>query len=464
MKHSLTRIAPLFCLMLLVAGCAPFKQYRTQYDLCINPTPAFSENCTTHALQQLPSANGDTNYLLGFAEFDDQGQLWDRQQMWAVMDKFATTAAQQDLLMVVFVHGWNHSAAPGDLILEKFRAVLSKLSESEALVSRQTGLPARKVAGLYLGWRGGSISVPGINGVTFWERKNTAGKVGHGGVPEVLSRLEQLKQDKDSTMQGKSATRLAIVGHSFGAEIVYSALAPVLANRFVLSTGPAGQQSNAGGFGDLVVLINPAFESELFASLSDMSTERGMYFKSQLPVMAVLTSDADYATRFAFPLGRFFSTVFEEEHDAHRFNATTRQHETIAEGKGNMIALGHFQPYETHKLYPSGTLRRSEVQELAAMDSMRSAMSVSNAWENDKPSSKIPLAGLMLERSTSSAGRNPYLVIKASDQLITEHNDIDDPRIIEFIKQLIIVSTQPGAQKASMTKSFGAVPVQNKAD
>jgi hypothetical protein len=463
MKHSLTRIAPLLCLLLL-AGCAPFKQYRTQYDLCINPGSTFSAECNPNTLQQLPSVNGDANYLLGFIEFDDQGQLWDRKQMWAVMDKFATTSAQQDLLMVVFVHGWNHSAAPDDLILDKFRTVLAKLSESEALVSRQTGLPARKVAGLYLGWRGGSISSSYINGITFWERKNTAGKVGLGGVPEVLSRLEQLKQDKDSTMNGKSATRLAIIGHSFGAEIVHNALAPVLANRFVLSTGPAGQQSNAGGFGDLVVLINPAFESELFATLSNMSAERGLYFKSQLPVIAVLTSDADYATRFAFPLGRFFSTAFEEEHDAHRFNATTRQQETIAEGKANMIALGHFQPYETHKLYPSGIVKRNEVQELAAIDIVRSALAVSNAWENDKPGSKIPLAGLILERGTNSAGRNPYLIIKAADELITEHNDIDDPRIIEFIKQLIIVSTQPGERKASVNKAFGASQLPNKAD
>lgn len=463
MIRSLTRIAPLLCL-LLFAGCAPFKQYRTQYDLCINPGAEFSPNCAPNALQQLPSVNGDANYLLGFVEFDDQGQLWDRRQMWAVMDKFATASAQQDLLMVVFVHGWNHSAAPDDLILDKFRSVLAKLSESEALVSRRTGLPARKVAGLYLGWRGGSVTVPGVNGMTFWERKNTAGRVGHGGVPEVLSRLEQLRQDKDSMTNGKSGTRLVIVGHSFGAEIVYDALAPMLSNRFVLSTGPAGQQSNAAGFADLVVLINPAFEAELFSTLSNMSAERGLYFKSQLPLMAVLTSDADYATRFAFPLGRFFSTALEKEHDVQRFNATTRRQETINEGKADMIALGHFQPYETHSLYPAGTVQRGDVQELSAMASIRSALAVSNAWENDKPGSMIPLAGLILERSANSAGRNPYLIIKADDTLITEHNDIDDPRIIEFLKQLIIVSTQSAERKASVSKAFGAAPLPDKAD
>jgi hypothetical protein len=266
--------------------------------------------------------------------------------------------------------------------------------------------------------------------------------------------------------QGKSATSLAVIGHSFGAEIVYSALSEILENRFVQTAGPAGQQSDAGGFGNLVVLINPAFESELFAPLSDISAERGLYFKSQLPLLAVLTSDADYATRFAFPLGRFFSTVFENERDTHRFNATTRQQETIAESKANMIALGHFQPYETHRLYPSDALQRHEVEELTAMDSVRSAFAFADAWEKDIPGSKIPVAGLTLERNTVSAGRNPYLVVKTSDDLITEHNDIDDPRIIEFIQQLIIVSALPGEQKASMARAFGVVatPARNKAE
>ncbi len=454
MRRCLTRIAPLLCL-LLITGCAPFEQYRTKYDLCINPTPEISAQCNPNALQQLRSAKGNSDFLLGFIEFDDQGQLWDRKQMWAVMDKFATTAAKQDLLMVALVHGWNHNAAPGDLILEKFRGVLAKLSESEALISRMTGRPERKVAGLFLAWRGGSITNPYLNGVTFWERKNTASKVGHGGVPEVLSRLEQLKQDKNGILNGKNSTHLAIIGHSFGAEIVYGALAPVLENRFILTTGPAGLQSNVGGFGDLVVLINPAFESELYSTLSNMSAERGLYFKSQLPVMAVLTSDADYATRFSFPVGRFFSTMFEKERVTTRFNATTRQEETIDEGDANLIALGHFPPYETHKLYPASNVKRSEVKELAVEDSVTSALIVANAWEQDKPGSKIPLAGLILERSTNSAGRNPYLVIKAADELITEHNDIDDPRIIEFIKQLIIISTQPKGRRAAMDKAFG---------
>jgi len=54
--------------------------------------------------------------------------------------------------------------------------------------------------------------------------------------------------------------------------------------------------------------INPAFEAELFSSLSDMSLERATYFESQLPVLAVLTSETDDATK-AFTVASFLPPV-----------------------------------------------------------------------------------------------------------------------------------------------------------
>lgn len=452
-RHYARLLTGLVLFMALLTGCAPFTEYRTQYQLCLNPSTSISRECQSHALQQIPASDG-ANYLLGFIEFDDQGQIWDRQQMWAVLDKLSSEAASKDLLMVVFVHGWKHSAAPNDTNIETFRQVLAKLSEDESTISRQTGLPARQVAGVYLGWRGESITIPVIDNITFWDRKNTAQKVGHGGVTEVLNRLELIKRDKDSTMNGNSGTRLAIVGHSFGGAVVYAALAQTLESRFVHTTGPAGLQSNIEGFGNLVVLINPAFEANLFSPLSNMSMERGTYFESQLPVMAVLTSEADYATRYAFPAGRIFSTLFEKERDFKRKNAVTRQQETIDEGGANMYTIGHFDPYRTHLLYPAAQVERAKLSKLSSSESIQAVMQASAAWENDQPGSKISLAGLTLERTATSAGRNPYLVVRVNKELIRDHNDIDDPRIVEFIRQLILISAQSPERRDVIKKMF----------
>jgi hypothetical protein len=56
------------------------------------------------------------------------------------------------------------------------------------------------------------------------------------------------------------------MGHSFGGAMVYSAVANVLKSRIVdaqVKTRLSGSEEPIVGFGDLVVLANPAFEASL---------------------------------------------------------------------------------------------------------------------------------------------------------------------------------------------------------
>ncbi len=471
-KIAVTPAAIVLCM--LITACTPHKMYRTDYqEVCVSQTVDLLPHaeCERHALQRLPSGNG-SSYFLGFIEFDDQGQLWDRKQMQSVVSTLQEESGSHDLLLVVFAHGWKHSAAPQDTNIQTFRHVLAQLSDTEAYIAKTTGVPARKVAGVYLGWRGGSISVPYLENLTFWDRKNTAQKVGHGGVAEVLGQLEDIKMTKDSmecrefqaTGQDKdpvctSNTRLVVVGHSFGGAVVHTALAQILGNRFIQTTGPAGQKSNVDGFGNLVVLINPAFEANLFTPLSDMAAERGHYFPSQPPVLVVLTSEADNATGIAFPAGRWFSTLFEKEHDRQRRNAVTGQAETISEHQSNITAVGHFEPYRTHRLYPKDSERkRGEIKPTSAADSVRMLPQSRSSWENDESGSTITFGEVVLERTKNSAGRNPYLVAYVDGNLIQGHNDIDDPRVIEFIKQLIMVSSYKSNQTEALHNTIKTAP------
>lgn len=438
-----------------LAGCAPFTQYRTDYKLCVNPTEEFSASCAQHALQQFP-VPGDSNYLMGFIEFDDQGQLWDRKQMWSVLDRLTTETAKKDLLMVVFVHGWKHSAAPGDDNTDTFRKVLASLSKAEQEISQKSGIPARKVAGIYLGWRGGSVPVAGIQELTFWERKNTAQEVGHGGVTEVLNRLEALKRDKAAIDKAGGRTRLVVVGHSFGGAVVYTALGQILSNRFVRTAGAPSVQTYVEGFGDLVVLINPAFEATLFSPIHDMAMERAFYPPSQLPLMAVLTSENDQATRKAFPIGRTLSTLLEKHRDMTRHNAVTGKDEVINERLANITAIGHFEPYRTHTLRPvKDDAGNKSVKSAQGLDSVLSTVQATAGWENEKPGSTIRFDDVILERTATSAARNPYLVIRVDKELIPNHNDIDDDRIVGFVRNLVLVTTVPDPTKDLLFKSLG---------
>lgn len=433
--HSIVAALLLF-LTVFVTGCATNRQYRTEQ---IQPCRlAKSDNqCATSSIQRYTDPdNPDTRYTLGFVEFDDQGQLHDRAQLRFLLDTLNADAAQHNLLMVVFVHGWKHNAAPGDGNIASFRKSLENLSELESIASQHEKRQKREVVGIFLGWRGLSLKVFGINNLTFWERKNTAHIVGQGAVAEVLARLEEIRNVKtviDETSP-PSQTRLVIIGHSFGGAVVYSALSQILMERFVQTKGPVGQTSDARGFGDLVVLINPAFEALRFMNLSDMANERGHYFPNQLPVMAVLTSEADWATKYAFWGGRLFSTLFQNDRDVTRINQASREQQEIDQSTATRTAIGHYAPIQTHYLQFADTKPQS--------NALKSYKTVQEGWDSDEPGGEIRFPGSVLKHLDHSVARNPYLLIKVDKHIIPNHSDIFDERVSAFLKHLILISTQ----------------------
>lgn len=430
----------LFSFIFFISACAPHQIYRDNHMLCVNSQPEVE--CIKNSLQEFSDPEKpDETYTLGFIEFDDQGQLHDRTQMKTVVDRLSMQIAKDDVLMVVFAHGWKHSAAPGDDNIATFRKSLRRLSALESAISTaDPNISARQVYGVYLGWRGASVTVPVIKELSFWDRKSTAHKIGFGGVTEVLARLEQVKETRDVLVEGDSRTRLAVIGHSFGGAVIFSALSQLLMERSIDTYGPTGQISDVRGFGNLVVLINPAFEAERISALSNAANERRTYFSSQLPVLAVLTSENDKATKYAFPVGRWFSSLFEKTREIERKNAVTEETETINQRKANVSAVGHFEAYRTHYLDASPESTGDKMLTLEA--DIQQYYRTSESWENDRPGSRIEFDGSVLERTENSVGRNPYLVIRVNRELIRNHNDLDDPRIANFVRQLILISGQ----------------------
>jgi pimeloyl-ACP methyl ester carboxylesterase len=436
----------------VMVGCAPFQIYRPLLDTCGAPDElSLNVQCSQHAVEVLqPILPAKPGYALGFIEFDDQGQLWSPPQMAAVLGAVNTETGDgdRDFLLVAFVHGWKHDAGPKDSNVANFRLALAQLSAAETALSQKVGRPPRKVVGVYLGWRGESITAPLAEDLTFWDRKNTAHKVGHGQVTEVLERLEQLRQQR-LERNPASRSRLIVVGHSFGGAVVFSALEQILEARFFEPPRSPAAPGVIEGFGNLVVLINPAFEAQLYEPLSDLSTERASYAKSQLPVLAILTSEADKATGVAFPIGRWFSTRFEKQRKVDRFNPIIEQlhpgagsTETIYQKDTDIDAVGHYETYRTHLLravQPAASA--TATVDVPQLDTKALALA-SQEWEDDRPGSEIAFPGTVLTRTERSAGRNPYLVINVDKKLIADHDDIWRPGIRDFITHLILISSQ----------------------
>ncbi|QPK65359.1 esterase [Methylomonas sp. LL1] len=482
-KHS-QQLAMLSLLLLLLSlgGCADLKnyhpnaKYRSDVAACplkeAIPEPSeVIDCCSSYALQHYKNGQ-DEGYLLGFVELDEQGQLFDRQQMNTVLEEFSQ---YEDLLMVVFVHGWHNNADPANDNLKRFREVLMKLGKQEAALSKSEGRLRRQVAGLYIGWRGDSISeidipvvkqatwapVKLLQQFTFWDRKNTAHKVGDAGLTEVLVRLDRIKKVKNK-MQENGNTKLVVIGHSFGGAAVYSALSQILVHGFVNTVCPEGIDSgitdcNANGFGNLVLLINPAIEAQQFSVLHDMAIERGNYFPDQLPVLAVLASRTDVPVTYIFPFGRWFSTIFEKTLDLERYNATTRGTELFDEEKANRYALGHFEAYTNYQLNNGACSGQESSMRTVGYGTTASEkaftfnflQTASDAW--DSGASKIPFSGEKfegcLERNNKTAARNPYLIVSVDKEIIDGHSDLSNDNMREFIRGMVLLATQKPTAK-----------------
>ncbi|OZI23868.1 hypothetical protein CAL26_10675 [Bordetella genomosp. 9] len=477
--HRCTRLALLLIIASLLAACTANSPRRYAADCSQAP---LSRPASASPIETVAASSAQDSYVLGFVELDDQGHLYCRNQMNDVVGRLRTEAAQRDVLMVVFVHGWRHDDKPDDENLKTFRVLLDGLVADEHALADSERAP-RRVVGVYVAWRGMSLTPPGLQYLTFWDRKNTAATIGHGDVTEVLTRLEQVKREKDDRVGQDSATRLVIIGHSFGGLIVHTALSQIMVSRFVRTGGPPVQYGGPArpptepepgdddeiqvqGFGSLVVLINPAFEAQLFSSLSDISAEHAHYARDQAPLMAVMTSEADSATGILFPMGRRVSTLFENTRTMTRWNATTGQLESINESEAIITSVGHFLPYRTHRLYPrpdrperkpDPANRELRAESMMDASRLRDTVSAAEGWTGDSPGSKISFRDVVLERTENSAGRNPYLVINVDKRLIASHGDLGNPGIRSFIKDLVLISTVPPPEKKRLFLRFNAM-------
>ena len=93
----------------------------------------------------------------------------------------------------------------------------------------------------------------------------------------------------------------------------------------------------------MVILINAAFEAMQVRAQYTAARSRN-YKPGQLPHLGFITSEADWATSYAFPAGRRLSTIFK------RYSDTDSSGEAV-----NLTAIGHYIPYVTHQLVAQET-------------------------------------------------------------------------------------------------------------
>lgn len=461
-RHQHGPAAPWLVLVLLLAtwlgGCA-YTPHRTSAEPCTVSAPqperrgGFDWEARPDGTRQCADSyqvavEKPVPFSMNFVEINEQGMLVDRAQAEAAL-AHAARPEPGGAYVVVFVHGWHHNASSGDSNVNGFY-------DAMALVSRWN--PNRQIKGIYIGWRGDSVPLPLLRYLTFWERKSTSDEVGRGSLLEFLLRLERgVKGAVEPTARPgarNDQNRLVVVGHSFGASVTFNALAHVTMERFLDGVYASGAAPRFRGYGDLVVLVNPAIEAMRFMPLQsalhhyarpqpgggppllDFSNERR-------PAVVILSSEGDWATRLAFPTARFFTTALEA-HDNLSEDGKLVDQGPYSEWVMDRDTVGNFSGFQTHDTLvlatgsdaPAGAPQRMidrRCRTLTAADMW------SRLYSHDEAAAVFPDSSIAVRRKPKSLApdRSPYIVAPISVDIVRDHTDIGSPNLMCWINQLL---------------------------
>lgn len=317
-----------------------------QMQKYIESTPENLRICWTTAYER------HDDYDLLYAEFDDAGGPTDiargvvyQQSELYLIEHFLLNALETEekegggLNIILFSHGWHGNArADNDYSIE-FKGVLQNITEREKKYSfraahRSDFQKPRRTIGVEVSWRGDSLLTPAIpflpeskNVLNVWDRKIASDTVARGAVQELFAFLNELYRENSCSQLGSAkesptttcdAVHLLTLGHSFGAQIDLHALLSRIESGLNVPSG-----CRVYGFGDLTILLNPAFEGARFrpifnnaisrpvlrgpylGDLSASSTCRGRKndvpgAEEQLPTLITLQSLGDTATGRSF--------------------------------------------------------------------------------------------------------------------------------------------------------------------
>lgn len=449
MRHRSIHLVPVLIALsaLMVAGCAENKPYRTAGE------KTCAVDCVDATIEHHDDQDHGETYDLAFVEFTERGNVFDRDQMEEVLGYVSGLAHPQQegrykgVLVVVFVHGWKHNAAPGDPNVDDFRDLLRK-------AARLSVNGQRKVVGVYVGWRGASVTLPGIEQITYWERKNVAEQVGKGGVTELLTRLERIVIDEDQP----NRDLFLVVGHSFGGAIVLSALTEVLLERVVTAvpvrglTDPQGRPCvRTRPFGHGVVLLNPAEEANEAFQLKEV-VARKCYPPDQVRLMHVITSDADSATGWIFPIGQWFGMLRWQEAQLDRSD-----HFAVHEAAIDRTAIGHFLPFQTGQLCSRGS-ERPECEQVGRPDDCYRVSPDGNR-------TYISYAG---REDCVDAGNThhipvgehePLAFIQTDKEFIGDHNDVFTDQVAAYLAAILVEARHKRGETSASMRDDPILPV-----
>jgi hypothetical protein len=310
---------------------------------------------------QSSPVDGVLPHSCSFVEFDGHGDYIEFEQHQDAWRKVRELAEANPLLLVTYCHGWKNNSQSSDVV--RFVDFLGRLAASPAVTQHHY-----RVHGIYLGWRGNlywpHLEKDGENdayvrtaerfggpvvsdrwsrrftwtawlqeNLSYWSRRSAAEhKVSSVAMARTVytcaSLVRAIDKDNRDKFGDLAASRVMVMGHSFGALMLERALNATcldpLMNQwswFVRSQNqPAQPVASANPLPlDFVFFVNSAAPSIYAKVMRDFLTAhqsallKGESAGAYAPIFVSLTSSADWATRYAHPaanlLCRFYPSL-----------------------------------------------------------------------------------------------------------------------------------------------------------
>ncbi|WPD24485.1 MAG: hypothetical protein SD837_07945 [Candidatus Electrothrix scaldis] len=367
---------------------------------CIIEQPPKSKKCIIEHIKIKENDHEIANLHLGFLEFTERGNLFDNDSRDRLLEMIKNDADNEGVLVVVYAHGWNHNSSFYDGDVQSFREALVKITKMEELRR------GREVYGVYLGWRGRVLPWYFNHALTYWDRKSVAREIGKGGVSDILLRLDAIDKSRENNT-------LFIAGHSFGAEILSSAVNEILLHRMV--ERKYNKDRELSKLADAIVLVNPAVEANQFLQLYELSLDEDVTLDlGRKNLLTIISSNKDIPAKYVFPIGQFFETLFVKQEIISR--EKTFQ-EDLSEFELELTTAGQFKPFHTENLY----VKKED-------DSGQVHLEFEKCYENPNECRLSNDKGKFLSNK-----KIPISFIYTDDNFIEDHNDIFNDKLISYL-------------------------------
>jgi pimeloyl-ACP methyl ester carboxylesterase len=323
----------------LFLSCAPDKQFHpvtcnngncknaADGGDAVSPVTMYIENhgWDAYSYNKNPDMLRPIEFYRAWLEFNDAGHAFGSEQKTAILQKIAELGqSNRPVFIVVYIHGWHHNADNSEPERNpssnavKFDYFMARQADQIRRLFEQRGIATTPtVLGIYVGWRGDSLTTPGLKYTTIGNRAEAANRLAaNRSEPDDLYRsLIEIAQALHKT---DSHGRMIVVGHSLGGRIVTRLFMEDIAKGKVQ---PLGKNS-------LLVALEPAVGADCY------DHTLGPQHAGTLapPTFISVTSQSDDSVGWIYQKGSFIIPDCDSASPAHG------------------LTIGNYDDYMTHKI------------------------------------------------------------------------------------------------------------------